>query len=228
MADPTREQRAQLLKNQALFAQFSDRDIETLLARSQVRRYAAGDQMFAMGSPGDSMMAVLEGEVRITSPSADGREVVLNTICAGEVFGEIALLDGRERTGAATAASDCELLVLHRRDFLPFLRQNADLCIILLGVLCQRLRNTTEQVGDVAFVTLGSRMAKTLLRLASVSSGNTSGAALNITQRELGNMVGGSRERVNRQLKAWENDGLIKLATRMITIRDRSGLETIV
>jgi len=227
MANVAREQPAQLLKNQTLFAQFSDREIETLLAHSQIRRHSTGEQIFAMGSPGDSMMAVLRGEVRITSPSPDGREVVLNTISAGEAFGEIALLDGHERTGAATAGTDCELLVLHRRDFLPFLRQNADLCIILLGVLCQRLRNTTEQVGDVAFVPLESRLAKTLLRLAMPSDDKTDGAALRVTQRELGNMVGGSRERVNRQLKAWEKEGLIKVATGMITIRDRHGLETI-
>lgn len=224
----TWEQRTQLLKSQVLFAQFSDRDIQALLAHSQVKHYAANEPIFAMGSPGDSMMAILHGEVRITSPSADGREVVLNTIYAGEVFGEIALLDGRERTGAATAVTDCELLVLHRRDFLPFLRQNADLCILLLGVLCRRLRNTSEQVGDIAFVTLESRLAKALLRLAPASGEQAHGDTLTITQRELGSMVGGSRERVNRQLRTWEKDGLIELATGMITIRDRRELETII
>lgn len=224
----TREQRTQLLKSQALFAQFSDRDIQALLAHAQVRHHTASDLIFAMGSPGDSMMAVLQGEVRITSPSADGREVILNTIYAGEVFGEIALLDGRERTGAATAVTDCELLVLHRRDFLPFLRQNSDLCILLLGVLCRRLRNTTEQVGDIAFVTLESRLAKALLRLSSMPGDRAHEGTLSITQRELGSMVGGSRERVNRQLRAWEKDGLIELATGMITIHDRRGLETII
>jgi len=223
MANAAREDQARLLRGHAFFVQFADSDIAELLAHAQVRRYGDGDEIFAMGSPGDSMMAVLRGQVRITAPSADGREVVLNTIHTGEVFGEIALLDGRERSGAAVALGDCELLVLRRREFLPFLRRNADICIMLLGVLCQRLRNTSEQVGDVAFVTLEARLAKTLLRLAAEGSGK-----LSITQRELASMVGGSRERVNRQLKAWERDRLIALATGSITIRDEEALQDIV
>lgn len=226
--DATRGEQARLLKDQTLFAKLGDREIAELLAHARVARYAAGAEIFAAGSPGDSMMAVMRGSVRIMSPSPDGRAMVLNTIVAGEVFGEIALLDGRERSGDATALADCELLVLHRRDFLPFLQRRADVCIVLLEVLCQRLRNTTEQVGDVAFVTLGSRLAKALLRLAGQAGDAGKAVTLRVTQRELGNLVGGSRENVNRQLKAWQKTGLIELGRGSIAIRDISGLQRMI
>jgi CRP-like cAMP-binding protein len=228
MSLPTREEQARLLKRQALFAKLGDGEIAELLGRTRVVGYAAGDEIFAKGSPGESMMAILRGSVKISSPSPDGREVVFNTIEAGEIFGEIALLDGRDRSAAATAFADCDLLVLYRRDFLPFLQRRADVCIMLLEVLCQRLRNTTEQVEDVSFVTLGSRVAKALLRLVDLERSGVKPAVLRLTQRELGNLVGGARESVNRQLQAWQKAGLIELGKGTIVIRDLGGLQRLI
>lgn len=228
MSQSIRGEHAQLLKCHALFAKLGDAEIAELLTRTRTQRYPAGAEIFAKGSPGESMMAVLRGSVKITSPSSDGREVVLNIIDAGEFFGEIALLDGHERSGYATAATDCELLIFYRRDFLPFLQRRADVCIMLLEVLCQRLRNTSEQVEDVAFIALGSRVAKALLRLIDHEHAATKPLVLHVTQRELGSMVGGARESVNRQLQAWQRDGLIEVGKGTITIRDPSRLHRLV
>src|SRR5262249_59439423 len=109
------------------------------------------------------------------------------------IFGEIAMLDGGERSADAVAMTDCEILVVHRRDFMPILEKRADICLILLRILCQRLRQTSEQVEDVLFRHLESRVAKALLHLAE---GATSHAApgssieLHVSQRELGNIAG--------------------------------------
>jgi CRP/FNR family cyclic AMP-dependent transcriptional regulator len=228
MGRPPREDHRELLKSHFLFGKLGDGEIGELLAHARLEHYPAGQEIFAKGSPGQSVMAVLSGSVTIAVPSLEGREIVFNSVGAGEIFGEIALLDGRERTADARALTDCELLVIYRRDFLPFLERRADICIMLLEILCQRLRQTSEQVEDVSFVTLGSRVAKTLLRLAHPESGGAKPAVLRVTQRELGNLVGGTRESVNRQLQTLRKAGLIELAKGSISIRDVGGLHRMI
>ena len=156
----------QVLRRSRLFARLGDSEIDAILAHATVARQAEGDHIFAKGDPGNSMMAVLRGRVMISSPSPDGRQVVLTVMREGDVFGEIALLDGNERTADATAMVDCELLVVPRRSLLALLERRPDLCIDLLIVLCERLRRTNEQVEDLAFLDLEARIAKVLVRLA--------------------------------------------------------------
>jgi CRP/FNR family cyclic AMP-dependent transcriptional regulator len=237
-----REDMRALFSKNFFFGTLGESDVERLLTYAQIVRYRAGAEIFAKGSPGLSLMAVLKGTVRISVVSESGREIVLNLIQPGEIFGEIALLDGRDRTADATAMIDCELLVLNRRDFLPFLERRPDLCIKVIELLCQRLRQTSEQVEELSFWQLEGRLAKALLRLAqervhaaaATAAGSStkrpaaSAAAitvsLRITQRELGSMVGGSREHVNKQLKTWQKTGLIELGKGEIAIRDPDAL----
>ncbi len=110
----------------------------------------------------------------MSSVSLDGKEIVLNIMHPGEIFGEIALLDGEERSADAVAMNDCELLVLNRRDFIPILEKRADICMMLIKILCQRLRQTSEQVEDVLFRHLEGRIAKALLQHAERTHGRTS------------------------------------------------------
>src|SRR5262249_35869517 len=197
MNSPTRKERRQIFEQHFLFGRLSAGEIDSLIGYTRVDRYPAGREIFAKGSPGQSLMAVLRGSIKISSLSSDGKEVVFRIINAGEIFGEIATLDGEERSAAAAAVSDCELLVLNRRDFLRMLEDRADHCIILLRILCQRLRQTSEQVEDVMFSDLESRVAKALSRLAeSVPRLRSTSVELHVSQRELGNMAGGSRESV--------------------------------
>ena len=173
------------------------------------------------------MMAVLKGRVTISAPSPDGRQVVLTVMREGDVFGEIALLDGNERTADATATLDCELLIVPRRSLLALLERRPDLCLDLLIVLCERLRRTNEQVEDLAFLDLEARIAKVLVRLAEENSQalSPSGpAGVKISQRALGELVGGSRESVNKHLQDWKRSGIIAIEKGSIVICDPEAL----
>ena len=222
MYGSTISQRA-VLRRSPLFAPLGDSEIDAILAHATVMRYAEGIQIFAKGDPGNSMMAVLKGRIMISAPSSDGRQVVLTVFRDGDVFGEIALLDGKERTADATAMADCELLVVPRRSLLSLLDRRPEICISLLIVLCERLRRTNEQVEDLAFLDLEARIAKVLVRLAE-ENGEAGAAArsigVKISQRALGELVGGSRESVNKHLQDWKRSGVIDLGKGAIVIRD--------
>jgi len=153
--------------------------------------------------------------------------VVLTVMREGDVFGEIALLDGNERTADATAMTDSELLIVPRRSLLALLERRPDLCIDLLIVLCERLRRTNEQVEDLAFLDLEARIAKVLVRLAEENGEGqspTKPVGVKISQRALGELVGGSRESVNKHLQDWKRSGFIVIEKGAIVIRDLAAL----
>jgi CRP/FNR family transcriptional regulator, cyclic AMP receptor protein len=219
-----------LFEGHALFGTLSAEDIDVLLSHARFEHYPAGHVIFTRGSPGRSMMAVLDGGVRIGTTSPNGREAVLAILNAGEIFGEMALLDGGERTADAVASSDCHLLVIDQRDFIPFLESRSDLCIRLLKLLSQRLRRTDALVEVALFERLESRLAKALVELAS--SGSASGEAgppfvLRVSQQEMSGIVGASRENVNKQLRTWQRAGLLELGKRRIVIRDLDALQAL-
>jgi CRP/FNR family transcriptional regulator, cyclic AMP receptor protein len=222
--------RRAILRNHALFAQLTSGEIDQLLAHAHAAHYRHGDIIFHKASPGTGMMAVLAGQVRISAPSPDGREIVLNMINPGEIFGEIALLDGKDRTADAAAQTDCELLIIERRSFIPFLIGNPEVALRLLAVLCDRLRRTTEQVEDMLFRDLPSRLAKKLLSLAATSGERSEGGlrvATRLSQRELGAMVGMSRESVNKQLRQWQIEGVIASEHGCILLADERTLQNL-
>jgi CRP/FNR family transcriptional regulator, cyclic AMP receptor protein len=231
MNSPTHEEKRQIFRRHELFGKLSDTEVDSLISYSRIERYAAGREIFAKGSPGQSLMAVLRGRVKISSPSDDGKEVVFTIFNAGDIFGEIAVLDGGERSADATAIADCELLVLARRDFLRVLENRADLCLSLLKILCGRLRQTSEQVEDVMFRHLEWRLAKALLHLVEsvgLRALHSPSVELHVSQRELGAMAGGSRESVNKILQGWHRRGLIDLSKGSIIIRDVNALERLI
>jgi CRP/FNR family transcriptional regulator, cyclic AMP receptor protein len=227
MPVPTPIQKRSLFVGHALFGKLPPDDLDALLLHARVEHYPSGREIFAKGSPGRSMMAILNGTVRISAPTPAGPDIILAMLHAGEVFGEIALLDAEDRTADATAVTDCELLVLDHRDFVPFLERRADLCILLLKLLCQRLRATDEQVEAVMFGRLDARIAKALVRLAQGEPVLHDGIALRITQQELAGMVGATRESVNKQLRVWQDDGMVKLGKRLIVIPDIDAIEAV-
>jgi CRP/FNR family transcriptional regulator, cyclic AMP receptor protein len=229
MNSPTHQERRQIFERHFLFGKLSASEIDALISYARVERYPADREIFAKGSPGQSLMAVLRGSIKISSLSTDGKEVVFRIINAGEIFGEIGALDGEERSADATAMTDCELLVLNRRDFLRVLENRTDLCMILLRIVCRRLRLTSEQVEDVTFRHLDSRVAKALLQLAEGSGGlQSTSVELHVSQRVLGNMAGGSRESVNKILQNWHRQGLIDLGKASVLIRDVEELKRLI
>jgi len=210
--------RASLLRNHPLFCELAPPILDRISAYIKKRSVPKGVTIFEKGDTGVGLIGVVSGSVKISVTSADGRDVVLNIIHPGEVFGEIALLDGRARTANATAMFDCELIVIERREFIPFLRSEPDVTLKLMEILCSRLRNTSEQVQDVTFLNLSARLAKTLLRLiANAGSSKPTGKVL-ITQREISQMVGRSRESTNKQLRAWAKRGWLRLERGSVTV----------
>jgi CRP/FNR family transcriptional regulator, cyclic AMP receptor protein len=201
---------------------------DALLARARLRTFKAGETIFLLGSPGDTMMAVVSGQVRISVPSADGREIVLAILQDNDVFAEIAMLDGKPRTAEAHALTACTIATLARRDVLAHFTRHPKNWLSLVEVLCERLRRTDQHVADVAFLRLPVRLAKAMLRMTSIEMAQVPGpgdATIRLSQRELGNFVGAGREGVNKCLRNWQRAGLVRLENGMITIVDRSALE---
>lgn len=216
------------LRNHPLFRELPPAVIEQLgsyMTRRSVRRGAA---IFAKGDPGTALIAVLWGSVKITVSTSDGHDAVLNIINAGQAFGEIALLDGRPRTADAVAMTDCELMVIDRRDFIPVLHREPDVALKLIETLCARIRRTSEQVEDVMYLSLAARLAKTLLELTGGVEALTTQRNVRITQRELGNIIGMSRESTNKQLRAWQERNLVRLERGGIALVDVGALGKLV
>ncbi len=205
-------------------------ELRRLAATTTLAHYPARSLIFQKGDPGSSMMAVIRGKVKICTQSVDGKELVLNIINRGGLFGEIALLDGEPRTADAVALEETDLLVLERSRFQPFLSERPDLALRLITVLCKRLRQTSEHLEDTMFFEAPSRLARSLLRPAE-AFGKPDGAGtrldIKLSQQQLGNLVGVSRESANKQLGEWQRGGLIDIAGGIITLRDRRAIEGI-
>ncbi len=231
MPGPTYQEKRQKLVAHPLLGKLSEAEIERILTYSHVECYPAGEEIFAKDSAGSSMMLVLRGRVKVRSVSTAGKEIALNIISTGEFVGEIAVLDGGPRTADAVAMTDCEVLVLSRRDFMPILEKNADICLMLIKVLCARLRRTSEQVEDLLFRLVKARIAKALLQLSRRSGlPQVEGRLLelHLSQSELGTIVGSTRESVNHQLTDWEEKGIVELKKELVIIHDAAALERMI
>jgi CRP/FNR family transcriptional regulator, cyclic AMP receptor protein len=200
---------------------------EPLVSRARMRQFAGGEPIFLMGSPGTSMMTVLTGRVRISIPSNEGREIVLAVLQPGEVFGEIAVLDGKDRTADAHAVTACLLAVLERRDVFEFLERQPGAWSRIVEVLCGRLRATDRQMAEVAMQQLPVRLAKALLRMSYVETLSRPAERIQVSQRELGNIVGAARESVNKCLNEWQRSGWVRIERASIAISDRTTLELV-
>jgi CRP/FNR family cyclic AMP-dependent transcriptional regulator len=207
-----------LFRNHPIFGGLSPELIELLCSKASMRRERRGAAIFAKGDDGNGLFAVLSGVVKIGASSRDGREVVFNLIHPGEIFGEIALLDGRPRTADAAAMTECELLFIDRRDFSPILGAQPEMAISLIELLCARLRWTTEQYEEVMFLDFPGRLAKILLRLAERIGTSAGGKNVAITQREISNFLGKSRESTNKQLRAWARRGWVALERSRVVV----------
>ncbi|MDH3658613.1 MAG: Crp/Fnr family transcriptional regulator [Alphaproteobacteria bacterium] len=228
MTESAAADRRAILTQHFLLAQLDESALDRLLAVAGERGFGNGQVIFQKGDPGTSMMAVLSGRVRISAYSEDGREIILNIVEPGQLFGEIALLDGKERSADATAMGKTALLVLDRRDFLPFLERNPKIAVQLIEVLCSRLRRTSEMVESIAFLDFGARLARLLLQMSEHYGVETNAGLLidlKISQADLGNLIASTRESVNRQLSAWTQEGVIAIDHGKITILDREILE---
>ena len=228
MNSPTHLEKRQIFERHPVFGKLSAGEIDSLISYARIERYPAGREIFAKGSPGTSLMAVLRGSIKISSLSNEGKEIVFAIISAGDIFGEIAVLDGEERSADATALTDCELMVITRRDFIPVLRREPDVALKLIEILCARIRRTSEQVEDVMYLSFPAHLAKTLLELTGGLEASAAQRNVRITQRELGNIVGMSRESTNKHLRAWKERKWVGLARGGIVVTNAGALRKLI
>jgi CRP/FNR family transcriptional regulator, cyclic AMP receptor protein len=217
--------RAALSRTQ-LFKALQPQDLDTILARAVVKRVLRGEAIRRRGDPGTGMAIIVNGKIRISLVSEDGREVTLGMLGPGDIIGEMTLIDGGEVSADATAQEDCVLLTLERGQFLRLLRSNTDLCLHLMAVLCQRLRRSNAALEDMALLDLPSRLGRLLLRLCDdygVAAARGTRIEIRMSQKDLSSLAGASREKVNKQLRQWELDGVLgKDAGRLVVLRPES------
>ena len=208
---PSRAGKGAALRDHPIFRGIDDSAIEQLFKYAKTLNLRRGAEIFSRGDSGDRLYAVRKGTVRISISSSDGRGATLNLIQANEIFGEIALLDGQMRTATAVAHTDCELLAIERRDFLPFLEHQPKLAFNFIQLLCARLRWTSEQVEHVMLSDLPSRLAGIVIALVNKNGDSPDSRTIGATQREISEMVGATRESVNKELRRWSKQGWIEL-----------------
>jgi len=150
--EKTLKEACHLLANCPLFVGLSPDERGAVVALARIRTFTAGETVFAIGSPGDQMMALLSGTIRISVPSSGGKELLLAMIQPGEVFGELAVFDGKERSADAPAETACTVAMLHRGDVLSLFERNPSAWPSLVKLLCQRLRHTNQVFAEVALL----------------------------------------------------------------------------
>lgn len=230
--EPAAEARSRartVLKRASAFSACPDGVIDDILRRAHVQRFGKGETVCRQGEPGDSLMIVLSGSLKVTNVTAEARDVVLGFMKPGALLGEIAALDGRERTASVVTLEAVEVVTIYRRDLMPILRQNPDSMLALLEGLCGRLRSTINLVESYALET-EARVASCLVRLLDEYGSKAAGGRtidLKLTQRDLGSHLGLTRETVSRTLGEFREQGLLEIRGTAIVILDADGLRAV-
>lgn len=217
-----------VLRRNRLLGELDAGQMAELITFGHAVRFGADQIIFDKGDPGDCLYAVLTGQIAIRTSSANGKTMLLNILDAGDVLGEIALIDGFERTATAAALRPTELYRINRADFIPFLERHPRLCTRMMVVLCERLRWVSENIEDAVFHDVPRRLARRLLLLVD-SYGQPSPSGLRITQplsqEALANMLGVTREMVNKSLGALRKAGIVTYAKGFIVVNNLALLQ---
>lgn len=219
--------RRELLRRVSLFASLDDRELDRLIQATTTRRLAAKDVLFRKGDPGNQLFAVLSGQLKATGVGVDGQDVVFAWMGPGEVLGEIALLEDAPRSATVVAVEATVLVTLHRRDFVPFLEQHPRAAIALAQALAARVRRLSERAEERQTMPLPARIAKRLVALAADHGKRPivgGPIEVRVPQQDLADLVGTTRESVNKQLREWEEAGLVRLGRGRVVLLDREGL----
>lgn len=209
---------AQLPKG-SVFAECDEKQLSDLLAVGTIQATKANEEILRQGDEGTSLVIILDGVVRISMVTPNGREIILDYAEAGAVLGEIAVLDGEPRTASAIAMWPGRLLRLSRNAFEGFIERHPKVAIRLLREMARRLRETDVTIESDRAFTTGPRLARYLNRLTNQKVHGTR-LTRDLSQSELGSFVGISRENINRQLAAWASEGVIELTQGKIRIID--------
>lgn len=212
-----------ILRGSSLFRGVPEAALASTAALCRNRTYGRGETVFCEGTTGDRLYGVISGRLLITTGSADGSELHLNVAEAGEILGEIAFLDGGLRTASARATETFTCFEIERTAFVQLLARTPELSNQLMQLVCSRVRWMTRLVTDAAFLSVPERLAARLLLLA-VPVSQEMGAEVRISQAELAQFLGVSRQVVNAYLRTWQREGRIELKRGSIRIKNLVGM----
>ena len=212
-----------ILKQIPLFSELNDKDLDKIIRLGTRQRYHKDNIILIEEEVGSTMFIILEGRVKISRISDDGREVILSMLSDGDFFGEMSLLDGHPRSANVTATEESELLVIRREEFLQMLKDFPQIAINLLKELAQRIRKSDEHIKSLSLQDATGRVASTILRIAEDSGvfrkGQVEIAELPL-QQDLANMAGTSRETISRVIKSLTEQGYLRKQAGKIIILD--------
>jgi len=211
------------LRRVSLFAGLDDASWQSLRSRLKESDFARGAVIFAEGDSGGELHVILSGKVKISRAAADGRENLLAVLGPGDLFGELSLFNPGPRTANAAAVTDVQLATFAHDDLRPVIVEQPDIAAELLRVLAERLRQTNDAMADLVFTDVPGRVAKALLSLAE-RFGETDGDGVRVhhdlTQEELAQLVGASRETVNKALSDFASRGWLRVDARAVVLMD--------
>jgi CRP/FNR family cyclic AMP-dependent transcriptional regulator len=220
-----------LLKKVPLFSEFSEEDVAAIAALMQGRRYAKHAVLVYEGDPGDSLYIIVKGNVAVTRVSNEGKESILSILKEGDFFGEMGVLDASPRSATIKALGDVEVALLARKDFLELLGRSPQMALRMVLTLSSRLRATNQAMQAASYQDIRTRLASLLLNLAKNFGERTEGGTrltLRLTNQEMANMIGTTRETVNRMLNRFWDEKLIDMRTANIVVTDHEKLQAIV
>lgn len=213
-----------------LFNELAKDDLLRLSQLAKTRMYRPRETIVAKGDSATEFFVLLRGRAKVSAQGAGGADTAINVMGPGEVFGEIGILDGLPRSATVTTMEQCEIAAVDKRAFHGLLATSPEVAIKLLAVLARRIRELTIRVEDRAFLDVPARLAKQLLWLAG-NHGTESGARvrieLKLSQQELGDLIGATRESVNKNLRDWSRSGFIEQERDCIEILDLDALHAI-
>jgi CRP/FNR family transcriptional regulator, cyclic AMP receptor protein len=223
----TRASVLDFLKANTFLGALPEEALDRLFQAGHTKGFAKGQTIYQRGDPGDYVLVILSGRIKITNIGPGAREMLHNVLAPGDVHGEIALLDGGERTATATALEDTQAFLLFRRDLIPILRSNPDSLLEIVTMLCERVRHLSQSLED-AHRSMQGRLVAALLRLVRQHGRRTKEGVLidlDLTQRDLGNYAGLSRENTSRLLAALSRSEVLALVDNGILVKSEADLE---
>jgi CRP/FNR family cyclic AMP-dependent transcriptional regulator len=213
------EEALQLISRVPLFEELSREELERIADVAIPRAFPRGVRVFHEGDRSDACYVVRKGDLRVTREHSDGRAIALATLGPGDIFGELAMLDGGTRSASVETLSDCELLGLPATDVRRVIADHGDIAAKLIVAITRRLRETNERVARQSFQTVPSRVAGVLAQLiAEEASEERPGITVRMTQADLAQLAGTSRESVSRFLATLERAGVVAVGRGRVTI----------
>ena len=218
-----------VLANLPFFAHLQVEELRELATRVKRRSYRHGETIYHKDDAGSTMYIIVDGTVKVSVPSEVGTEMILSILCKGDFFGELSLFDGKPRSATVSCVGSAEVLIIYRDDFLDFISKHPKIAVHIISSLSERIRRTDNLVEDVVFLDIPARLAKKLLELSEnygkkLPNGSVE-IDLRLTQQDIANMLGTTRESVNRQLVAFQERQFITIDRQRITLLKPAELE---